>query len=124
MEDLGKIMLFVGMLFVLLITFSIFGYKQANVLSPYKPYQAVRPTTIDDSVEVYDSIIHCTQNKIVTKPYVLVTMSEDGGWATKAIYKYIDYGTYREIDSVKCIRYKQMQWKMYQLEKLNEKSCK
>jgi len=51
---------------------------------------------------------------------LLFPLMSFGQWEYKEV---IDYGTYREIDRLKCIRYKQMQWKMYHLEKLNEKSC-
>ena len=123
MGDFKKILLIVSFVFVLLISFTIFSTVTANPLSKYKPYQVVRPTRFDDRVEVYDSIIDFTFSKRVKKPFVLITESEERDLLDAPTYKVVDYGTYREIDSIKCIRYKQMQWKMYRLDKLNEKSC-
>ena len=123
MDDLKKILVFIGMVFLLLFTFTMLGKSQEDILINYDPIQTVRPTTYNDKVEVYDSLIDFTVMRRVTKPYVLITESEEAEFMEEPTFKTIDYGTFKEIDSLKCIRYKEMQWKMYHLDKLNEKSC-
>lgn len=122
MGDFKKIVGFIILVFALLFGLAMLGKAQEDVLANYNPIQSVRPTTAEDRVEVYDSIIEFYTHERVRKPYVLVTQSEDDRYVQPK-FRVIDYGTYKEIDSLKCIRYKQMQWKMYHLEKLNEKSC-
>ena len=124
MEDLGKILVFIGVLFIMLFSFSIFGDTHQSVLNQYEPYQIVRPTNYFDTEEIYLKSIDMSMNQQIKKPYALITQSEEVGFGNKPTFETIDYGTYHEIDSLKCIRYKQMQWKMYHLEKLNEKNCK
>jgi hypothetical protein len=123
MEDLSKIMLFIGMLFLFLITFSMYGYEQSSVLAPYDPYQEVRPTNHFDTEVIYLKSIDVNMDERVKKPYALITQSEKTIYGEEPTFETIDYGTYNEIDSLKCVRYKQMQWKLYHLDKLNEKSC-
>ena len=123
MEDLKRIVIFIGFVFVLLFGLTMLGISNESVLAPYEPIQTVRPTTHNDRVEVYDSLIDFNVMRRVTKPYVLVTESEKAEFMEEPTFRMIDYGTYREIDSLKCIRYKQMQWKLYYLDKLKEKSC-
>lgn len=125
MGDLGKTIIFIVTLFIMLFAFSIFGDKHQSVLNQYEPYQEVRPTNYYDTEIVYLKSIDCTITEQVKKPYVLVTASSKVGYSyDDPNFKVIDYGSYKEIDSLKCLRYKQMQWKMYHLDKLNEKSCK
>jgi hypothetical protein len=123
MGDLKKIILFIGMVFALLFCFTMLGKSQEDVLVNYDPIQSVRPTNNNDIVDVYDTLCDFTFHERVKKPYVLITESEEAEFMEEPTFRMIDYGTYREIDSLKCIRYKQMQWKMYHLDKLNEKSC-
>ena len=123
MGDFKRMVIFIFMVFAILLGLSLLAKSQEGILVPYEPYQTIRPTTYIDVVEVYDSIIDFKISERVNKPYALITSSEEGGWNTNPIYSFVDYGTYREIDSLKCIRYKQMQWKMYYLDKLNEKDC-
>ena len=120
MKELKQIILFFLLFFGLIIFFIVYGNTNGNDLTEYEPIQIVRPTTNDDEVLVYDSILEFMVTETVNKPYVLVTQSEESDIPN---FKIVDYGTYREIDSLKCIRYEQMQWKMCYLDKLNEKSC-
>jgi hypothetical protein len=123
MEDFKKIILFIAIVFVILVSLSLLAKSQEGVLVPYRPHQTIRPTTNNDTELYYDTLSESYRHVPINRGYVLITMSEDGGWATLPIYKTVDYGTYHEIDSLKCVRYKQMQWKMYYLDKLNEKDC-
>lgn len=108
MSDLGRLGLFIGIIFTTLLSISFVSGLYDSVLIPYEPIQTVYP---------------CENHK---KPYMMVTKSDDYSdlYYVEPKYKVVDYGTYHEIDSLKCVRYKQMQWKMYHLDKLNEKSCK
>jgi hypothetical protein len=108
MSDLGRLSIFIGIMFITLFSISFVSSFYDSVLQPYEPIQLVFPS------------------KNHKKPYVMVTKSDDYSdfYYVEPRYKVVDYGTYHEIDSLKCIRYKQMQWKMYYLDKLREKSCK
>lgn len=123
MEDLKKILVFIGMVFLLLFSFTMLGKSQEDVLVNYNPHQEIRPTNRYDRVEFFDTTLEIMMTKPVTKPYVMITDSEEPNDSDEPTYRVIDYGTYHEIDSLKCIRYKQMQWKLYYLDKLKEKSC-
>ena len=123
MEDIGKIILFIGMIFALLFSFTMLGKSQEDILVNYNPHQEVRPTNHFDTEVFYLKSIDMSMNEQVKKPYALITQSEECGFGEEPTFETIDYGTYHEIDSLKCIRYKQMQWKLYHLDKLNEKSC-
>jgi len=127
MGEVGKAIVFVGTVFILLICiiFLSIGVSDNSVLEIYKPYQSVRPITIYDTESYYDDFLDMYRDRPITKPYMLVTASSEVGYSySEPNFKVIDYGTYHEIDSLKCVRYKQMQWKMYHLDKLNEKICK
>jgi hypothetical protein len=105
---------------------AMLGKSQESVLAPYEPIQAVRPTNKMDTESYYDTYLQMFRDRPITnKPYMLVTSSEEQeSFGSDPTYIIVDYGTYHEIDSLKCVRYKQMQWKLYHLDKLNEKSCK
>lgn len=123
MEDFKKIVIFIGFMFLTLISLTILGNSKKSVLSNYSPIQEVRATNDFDTEEIYLEYIECSISERVKKPYVLTTISEETSYGSEPTFKTVDYGTYKEIDSLKCLRYKQMQWKMYHLDKLNEKSC-
>jgi hypothetical protein len=123
MDDLKKIVVFIGMVFLLLFSFTMLGKSQESILANYEPYQIVRPTNHFDTEEIYLKSIDMSMNERVKKPYALITQSEETIYGEEPTFETIDYGTYHEIDSLKCVRYKQMQWKLYHLDKLNEKSC-
>ncbi len=53
------------------------------------------------------------------KKLKLITFIEDNSIPTKT-----DYGTFEEIDSIKCIRYREMKISNYKLKKINKKTCK
>ena len=124
MSDLGRVAVFIGIMFVTLFTISYVSSFYDSVLEPYEPIQSVRPTTTEDKVEIYDAD-GWSYDKRINKPYLLITKSDESSefYYKKPRFVTFDYGTFKEIDSLKCVRYKQMQWKMYKLDKLNEKSC-
>ena len=122
MGDIYKILGFIGLIFVLLFSLAMLGKSQENVLNNINPIQSVRATNNFDFESYYDTTFDMTSYRQIKKPYILITESESNG-IDEPTYKFVDYGTYKEIDSLKCVRYKQMQWKIYFLNKLNEKDC-
>ena len=122
MENLIKITFFIFS-FTLVLMCLLIG-SDGSVIAPYEPYQSVRPTTREDTESYYYDYFKMYMDRPITKPYMLVTASSEVGYSySDPNFKVIDYGTYHEIDSLKCVRYKQMQWRMYHLDKLSKKSC-
>lgn len=124
MVDLRKIIFFIAMVFAILLGLALLGKSQKGILAPYEPYQKVIKTDDTDYEFYYDTIFEFSCIRRINKPYKLITVSDKEAYMySEPNFRTEDYGTYHEIDSLKCIRYKQMQWKMYYLDKLNEKDC-
>ena len=94
---------------------------------------SINTNTPLDSIDVYQTVsvnnpswFDIEYRHASNKPYMLVTSSDKNQEpyvSYQPRFRVVDYGTYHEIDSLKCLRLKQMKWDIYHLEKLNKKSC-
>ena len=109
------LLLFILGVFAILIAFITYAIKTNSPLDMIDIYQTV---SVNNPSEIDVKYYHTSK-----KPYMLVTSSEDveDVYPYDPRFKVVDYGTYHEIDSLKCLRFKQMKWKVYHLEKLNKK---
>jgi hypothetical protein len=112
-----SLLVFILGVFAMLIVFIAYAISTNSPLDNIDVYQTVSVNKAD----AFDIRFRGISNK----PYILVTSSEDveDVYPYDPRFKIVDYGTYHEIDSLKCLRFKQMKCKVYHLEKLNEKTC-